>query len=77
MLWIYLKNCDPFCHLYFYPLKKVMDPGPIIAGITGFLCSFAGVYYCRTRIREFKPNVPDPIVVVHREEEPGDPVNPT
>jgi len=52
-------------------MEKVMDPIPILGGLTGFVCSFVGVYYCRSRPRKFK--APDPIVVVHRGEDPGDP----
>ena len=52
-----------------------MDPAPILGSLTGFLCSFVLVYYCRRRPQEFKlyePH-PDPIVIVNREENPGDP----
>ena len=52
-------------------MEKVMDPAPILGSLTGFLCSFVLVYYCRRRPQEFK--IPDPIVIVHREENPGDP----
>jgi len=48
-----------------------MDPAPILGGLTGFIFSFVGVYYCRRTKREFK--MTDPIVIVHREENPGDP----
>jgi hypothetical protein len=48
-----------------------MYPISILGSLTGFICLFVGVYYCRRRPQEFK--IPDPIVIVRREENPGDP----
>ena len=45
--------------------------GGAIIGIAAFLSMFVVAYVCRRRTPEV--SVPSPVVVVHRDEDPGDP----
>jgi hypothetical protein len=55
-------------------MEKVMDAVPVISGIIGLFSLVIGAYYC-CRSREDTDR--NPTVVVYREEDPGDPRNPT
>ena len=45
------------------------DIGGAVIGIAAFLSMFVVAYVCRRRTPEVTP----PVVVVHRDEDPGDP----
>jgi anaerobic C4-dicarboxylate transporter len=49
-------------------MEKVMDVGGIVIGIASFLGMFVAAYICR-----LKPRDPEPVIVIRRDEDPGDP----
>ena len=53
-------------------MQKVMDTdiGGAVIGIAAFLSMFVVAYVCRRRTPEVTP---PPVVVVQRDEDPGDP----
>jgi len=46
-----------------------MEVGGIVIGIAAFLSMFVVAYVCRLKSRE----PPEPVVVIRRDEDPGDP----
>jgi anaerobic C4-dicarboxylate transporter len=50
-------------------MEKSMDVGGIVIGIASFLGMFVAAYICRLKPRE----PPEPVVVIRRDEDPGDP----
>ena len=47
------------------------DWGGAVIGTAAFLCMFVVFYLCRRKTPEV--SVPQPVVVVHQDEDPGDP----
>ena len=67
-------NPSDLTAIYTFIDGKVMDAVPVISGIIGLFSLAVGTYYC-CRSREDTDS--NPTVVVYREEDPGDPRNPT
>ena len=51
-------------------MEKSMDVGGIVIGIASFLGMFVAAYICRLKPRDPPP---EPVVVIRRDEDPGDP----